>query len=150
MFAFSRFFAAALFLVALIIADNSVVARPIQVARSAPSGSFTGATGSANGGNVTPNDECAECHGGIVSNPILNFASDNGGEAGETESGNALLFGAPGSKGSGSGSFTGSTGNADGGSTSATNGLINLCSGNGGDAGSTKSGNAISRSLCGL
>ncbi len=64
MFAFTRFIALTLFLVALIMTEHVVVALPMRKPAAIPNNNYSGASGSADGGNViNPQPACsgADC-----------------------------------------------------------------------------------------
>ncbi|KAJ3736952.1 hypothetical protein DFJ43DRAFT_1149411 [Lentinula guzmanii] len=148
MSAFSRLFALALFFVALILAENTVISRPL--AGRLPRDNFSGASGPSRGGDAqTPssNDSTNNCINGSCEG-LVNLFSHNGGSGGLSKSGDATNSVSP-SKGKqckrrrandDTNAYSGAAGDSSGGTGSAGNSMINIFSGNGGNGGESVSG----------
>ncbi|KAJ3790324.1 hypothetical protein GGU10DRAFT_341097 [Lentinula aff. detonsa] len=148
MSAFSRLFALALFFVALILAENTVISRPL--AGRLPRDNFSGASGPSRGGDAqTPSSSSStnNCINGSCEG-LVNIFSHNGGNGGLSKSGDATNS-VPPSRGKqckrrrandDTNAYSGAAGDSSGGTGSAGNSMINIFSGNGGNGGESVSG----------
>ncbi|KAF9073765.1 hypothetical protein BDP27DRAFT_1318124 [Rhodocollybia butyracea] len=114
--------------------DSQSQSQP-QSSPSTPESAFTGSTGPSRGGNVGKD---GSGHGDGLQ--LLNVLSNNGGDGGKSESGDARVNCKR--DGPAPGAYTGATGDVSGGDTSGSNSWINLLSGNGGPGGLSQSGDS--------
>ncbi|KAJ3750090.1 hypothetical protein DFH05DRAFT_1465935 [Lentinula detonsa] len=149
MSAFSRLFALALFFVALILAENTVISRPL--AGRLPRDNFSGASGPSRGGDaqtLSSSSSTNNCINGSCEG-LVDIFSHNGGSGGLSKSGDATNSVSPSTRGKqckrrrandDTNAYSGAAGDSSGGTGSAGNSVINIFSGNGGNGGESVSG----------
>ncbi|KAJ3998472.1 hypothetical protein F5050DRAFT_1744656 [Lentinula boryana] len=150
MSAFSRLFALALFFVALILAENTVISHPL--AGRLPRDNFSGASGPSRGGDAqTPSSSNStnNCiNGSCKGLSLIGIFSHDGGSGGLSKSGDATNS-VPSSRrkqckrrrvADNTNDYSGASGDTSGGSASADDTLVDVFSDNGGNGGESVSG----------